>query len=349
MLISIINTPPNGCSYHRQLAPNALLAEHIEVIQTNSIRAIDEQSSWDKWKVAQFNATDPHNQAPVLKYKGLKIWLDLDDTWYLETTHPFYDMWRRANRVKVTEEFIRTSDVITCASERLCELAVKFNPNTHHVPNFISPLEPQFQIPHRPHDANSPVVFGWIGAKQHVQDLQTIASPLDKIYCNREIGNKYRVIYGGYVGGPEGPDPTSEKMAYYLRGNNSKNSELHYGMMPATDHTRYAFMYQNIDVALAPLKDTKYNSYKSELKIIEAGHFGIPVIASDIHPYNKVIEHGVNGFLCKKEKDWYKYMMYFIDNPTHIKLMGDKLKETIEKKFNPETITNQRIKILESL
>lgn len=351
MLISLINYPPNGCSYHRQLAPNGLLgARGIEVFQTNNIQAIDQKSSWDKFKVIQYNANDSQNQIPIARLKGLKVWFDLDDIWYLESQHPFFHQWSRTNRMKITEKLISEADVVTCANERLAELAIKFNPNTHHIPNVISPLEPQFQYNHHEHQKDSPVVFGWIGAKQHVNDVRLLASPLDKLYCDRNQGNKYRVVYGGYVLNAKGEgDTESERMAYYLKGNNSKYSGMHFGLMNATDHTRYAFMYQNIDVALAPLEDTNYNTFKSELKLIEAGHFGIPVIASDVYPYNTVIKNGVNGFLVKKEKEWLKYIKHFINNPEEIKVMGENLKEYINKRFNAEHVTNKRIKILESL
>ncbi len=351
MLISLINYPPNGCSYHRQLAPNGVLASKgIEVFQTNNLNAIDQKSSWEKWKVIQFNANDPQNQVNIARLKGLKVWFDLDDTWYLESQHPFFNQWKRTNRARITEKLIGEADVVTCANERLCELALKFNSNVNFLPNFLSNLEPQFQYKHHELLPDSPVVFGWVGAKQHLGDTRLLASSLDKLYCDRSLFNKYRVLYGGNVINHEGEvDPESERIGYYLKGNNSKYSGAHFGLMNATDHTRYAFMYQNIDVALAPLEDTNYNQYKSELKIIEAGYFGIPVIASDVYPYNTVIKHGVNGFLVKKEKDWLKYIKHFINNPQDIKVMGDNLKEYIDRRFNAEEITNKRIKILESL
>lgn len=350
MLIAIINTP-NGCTYHRQLVPNALIAERgIDVIQTNLLRVIDEKSKWDKWKVIQFHDNDYRKQAPVARAKGLKVWVDMDDIWYLESQHPMFKDWQADNRVKVTEKFLRDADVITCANERLADMAARFNPHTYHIPNCISPLEPQFQMKHHEY-SGGPVVFGWIGAKHHVQDIRLVASSLDKLYCDRKMSNRYRIVYGGYIINPMTgkADPISERIADYLRGNNSKYSTFHFGLMNATDHTRYAIMYQNIDVALAPLEATNYNQYKSELKLIEAGHFGIPVIASDVYPYNTVIKNGENGFLVKKDKDWLKAIKYFIEKPEEIKRMGDNLKEYINRRFNPKDITDKRIKIFETL
>ena len=93
MLISIIQAPVGGCQYHRQLSPNGLLnSKGIEVIQTTSLRIIED---WSKWKVCQFNNKDVYNHAPTTKLQGLKTWFDLDDTWRLETRHPFFKSWNR--------------------------------------------------------------------------------------------------------------------------------------------------------------------------------------------------------------------------------------------------------------
>lgn len=143
-----------------------------------------------------------------------------------------------------------------------------------------------------------------------------------------------------------------ENIAGILRGNNHPNSPQHFGFMKNQPVDRYATMYNNVNVALAPLKATRYNECKSALKIVEAGHFGIPVIASNVYPYNEVIEHGRDGFLVddkRGHKEWLKYMKYFINNPEEVTKMGTALKEKVSDMFNADNITEQRKAIHDSL
>jgi hypothetical protein len=49
--------------------------------------------------------------------------------------------------------------------------------------------------------------------------------------------------------------------------------------------TEYGLLYDQFDIAIAPLVDNKFNRHKSNLKIIEAGMKGLPIFAQGIHPY----------------------------------------------------------------
>ena len=55
-------------------------------------------------------------------------------------------------------------------------------------------------------------------------------------------------------------------------------------MVPVGEYpARLASM--ELDVAVAPLEDHPFNRAKSNLRLLEFGALGVPVVASDIHPY----------------------------------------------------------------
>lgn len=342
-MISIIRKNGGGCQYHRQIAPIKHLGKLHggDHLLTDAIYQLSDEEL-KSFKVAQFQGIDHNELYPIFRELGLKVWYDIDDVWELETRHPLYYNYKQLNVKGKTEKLLRDSDIVTTPNEKLCELASKFNKNVVLLNNFINPNEPQFFV--RPKSFER-ITFGWIGAKFHVHDVQLLRDSLDKLY-NESLD--FRVVYGGYMYG----DPNSETIQQMLTGGNNKKAVERYGYLKAEDEERYAYMYNHINVALAPLADTRYNTMKSELKIIEAGHFGIPVIASDVYPYNTVVEHGVNGFLVKKErnhKDWLKYMKVFIKNPETAMEMGQELRKTVNEKFNADKITLKRKQILDTL
>jgi glycosyltransferase involved in cell wall biosynthesis len=62
---------------------------------------------------------------------------------------------------------------------------------------------------------------------------------------------------------------------------------------------------QNIDIALLPSRADNFSKSQSAVKAYEYGLSNIAVIASDVEPYNTIIENGKDGFLCGNDlKDW---------------------------------------------
>jgi hypothetical protein len=64
----------------------------------------------------------------------------------------------------------------------------------------------------------------------------------------------------------------------------------------------YGTYYSEIDIVLAPLTNTKFNRYKSELKIVEAAAYKLPILVSKVEPYTN---HRSNlGVFFVEGNDW---------------------------------------------
>jgi len=113
----------------------------------------------------------------------------------------------------------------------------------------------------------------------------------------------------------------------------------------------YGTMYNEADVALAPLKNFRFNSVKSQLKVIEAGIHQMPVIASNFGPYTLDVIDGKNGFLIDESDKmaWKEKMKYFADNPNAVKDMGMALNELVLEKYTLEKINKKRAEFLKSI
>ena len=100
--------------------------------------------------------------------------------------------------------------------------------------------------------------------------------------------------------------------------------------------------------ALVPLVDNKFNSSKSELKMVEAGFFRKPVIVSNVWPYKYII----NEKNCKtvdKPKDWFRHMKFFIKNKSAIREYGEALYESIKDKYDIRNVNKRRIEFYKEI
>ena len=69
-----------------------------------------------------------------------------------------------------------------------------------------------------------------------------------------------------------------------------------------------------VDINIAPLEDTIFNSAKSEVKWLEAALVKIPTVASDVGAFHIMIEDGKTGVLCKTIEEWYNKLEQLIIN-----------------------------------
>ena len=350
--------PLSGVEYHRQYMPFEYLSNTGAIthnFDNNNLTLNDgspvDLSIYDLYHVVRKdvrvdkdgNWSDAHNITKAKAY-GLPTIIDFDDHWTLDSTHALYNYYKRNNVAKLSIDWLQRCDAVTCTTERLASHIRKYHSNVTVIPNTIHPLLEQFVWSIADLEPREKVNIGWVGSLHHVNDITMLAEFFRKYWLSA-LPQTSSMVMGGYVEG----QTNYQLIANIMAGN--KNNPLE--VMNALPATAYAKMYQHIDIALAPLADNEFNRCKSELKIIEAGHFGIPVIASDVYPYNTVIKHGVNGYLIKNSKDsykqWLKYVNILVNEPAHRFHMGQNLKQTILKDFNIKDSSQKRLTLYREL
>jgi hypothetical protein len=138
--------------------------------------------------------------------------------------------------------------------------------------------------------------------------------------------SKFTVVHGGY----DGTDMTSCAIAGILsaKGTADANSFMTF---PATDVLNYGTFYDNINISLIPLRDNRFNSMKSNLKMLEAGFKKKSVIVSHVNPYIGLIEHSWNCLSVKHKNDWYKNMKALIDSKDLRETLAEQLYEDVQE------------------
>ncbi len=117
------------------------------------------------------------------------------------------------------------------------------------------------------------------------------------------------------------------------------------------------------DISLVPLPNSKFNSCKSELKILESAAWKVPCIASSVAPYKRfhklsnggclLIDNIPNNWIRQrsnyKNKQWINAVYSLIDNPDLYKSIVDKAYKAIEETYSLEVINKQRLEFWNKL
>lgn len=101
-------------------------------------------------------------------------------------------------------------------------------------------------------------------------------------------------------------------------------------------------VYAQHDLVLVPLDNNPFNNAKSNIKYIEAGAVGTPVLASDVAEFRTVIKDGVNGFLF--HDDFYEKFVRIYKNRRHLEAVGRRAYQDVRKKHCTEIKLSQTIK-----
>lgn len=78
-----------------------------------------------------------------------------------------------------------------------------------------------------------------------------------------------------------------------------------------------------VDINLAPLRNTLFNRAKSEIKWIEAALVKVPTIASNTGSFARMIEPGRTGILCATPEEWTEKLSVLINSPETRQRIGN--------------------------
>jgi len=121
----------------------------------------------------------------------------------------------------------------------------------------------------------------------------------------------------------------------------------------------YAEVLNETDISIAPLHDNMFNRMKSNLKQVECWSRRIPIVCTDIPPYNV---DGVNGKNCilipyhknamvnkSIDADWAKALKKLILDPEYRQQIGNQLYEDFKDKYNLKNVTDKRAEFYSSV
>lgn len=267
----IIAPNEGGVEYHRMFKPSDLLSKtgRFEMYYTNLLNhsnfdVLDEGFEWVIFS-RMLSVEDVDISEDVLqsvKKSGAKIVVDVDDYWKLHNGHMLESHWRKMKFEHRIKYALSNADMVWTTHNHLADQIP--NKNVHVIPNAIDPTEKQWQ-PSKVEEYS----IGWFGSAAHEKDVKTISKQF-RSWSSKNKGVK--VI-----------SPYNEKQKRIWLSIAQSLGEC--DMVATQDIWNYGRLYDHVSVSIAPLADNVFNSFKSELKAIEAGFKGKAFMCTKMHPY----------------------------------------------------------------
>jgi len=329
MRILAITSKQSGVGYHRIMMPLVNMKKNYCLITDT----LSEETFEGKFDIVVMNRMlaniTPEQMIEWRKKYGFKLIVDNDDHWQLDPSHILYEHYITNQIPQQIISWLLIADLCTCTHERLAEEIYKHNTNIEILPNAIPYGEEQFILDKKD---SALVRLFWSGSGTHGRDLEILRNPM------KRINFPIRTIIAGYN---EGEKHIWDNMiCAFTNGLKLKPTIYNYNQV-----TEYMAAYCDSDISLIPLVDSKFNSMKSNLKVLETASKKNPAIVSNVHPYK--------GFYpachVNSQKDWYYWIKLLTHDQAARKQYGNDLYEYCNKNFNLHEVNKQRFAIYNKL
>lgn len=331
----------NSSAYHRIITPLALMGVDDIHITNNILKC--NFANYDIFMYSRVSVLDYIDQIKEFSREmGFKICLDIDDFWEVDPHHIAYAGNKEGDYVKEQVKHIMAADVILTTHSRLAAEIKPFNKNVYVLPNAIPRCE-QFCIETIPHHLTR---LFWQGSVTHEEDIKLLQRPIE---CLNKIAGKIKMVMAGVELDPEEEvidgkimHLTHSDVWYNMGLDYTANTKHQYKLIAGLPITDYYKAYAHADICLIPLLNTKFNSMKSNLKVLEAANLSLPVICSPVHPYL-----GLPVIYAAGTKGWVSNITRLVESKDYQKEAGAELKEFCDIHFDFHKINRERRQILE--
>lgn len=141
-------------------------------------------------------------------------------------------------------------------------------------------------------------------------------------------------------------NPDYVRWLHNFERNENYSNEGNFARRWTVKANMYAKVLDETDIVLAPLDDNMFNTMKSNLKQVECWTRKLPIVCSDIAPYNIDGKHMENCVLIPAKKNaakyWVKYLKRLILDADLRKKLGEQLHEDFKIKYNLSNVTDLR-------
>lgn len=221
-----------------------------------------------------------------LEERDIPLAVDLDDN-LLEVDHTIDAEY--GEYVPYMRRLTTAASIVTVSTPTLAEIVNQYSDHTLLLPNNLDET-----IWFDDEDAVGPAALDgaklrllYMGTTTHAEDLSLLRPAIEELRDALEMDVDL-VVVGG--------EPKSASGAWYSR------------LTPPPGHSAYPLFVRwlrsvasGFHIAVAPLAESRFNSFKSDLKYLEYSAMRLPAVFSDYGPYARSVEDGVTGVLTSND------------------------------------------------
>jgi glycosyltransferase involved in cell wall biosynthesis len=240
----------------------------------------------------------------IARLFGKKIVYDFDDAIWLPNTSSQNKLIARLRWPGKVRHICRWSWKVSGGNDFLADFAKKCNSSVVVNPTTI---DTQYHIPRK--SKNKELIIGWTGTHSTSKYLRIVTKALRKLSTTHDFG--LHVI--------SNQKPTFDLGSYTFVKWSSENEieELN-----------------KFDIGIMPLEDSLWEEGKCGFKALQYMALEIPTIASNVGANRQIIDHGINGYLCKTEKDWLKYLKLLLESDALRKKIGIEGRKKVHRHYS---------------
>lgn len=296
----------DGSSYHRVFMPNQTIDAEVQTVTNLN----EENLAWcDIVHYNRHTVISPKFLSQIRDKYGFKIVVDSDDWWEVGKDHPKYEWWRQSNVALQIREHLMYADAVTTTHERLAEIIP--NKRVYVLPNALTYGEGQFAYREQPKSDRVRLLYA--STVMNYSNTALIAGAMKKLkHLNIEV-----IVAGEH-----------ESPLFDILVKNLTDGEIPYRTFPWTDAESYMANYEG-DIGILPNKPSKFNSMKSNLKVLEYAALKLPVIVSECDPYIGMPVNYFNG-----EKSFIDQVTRLVEDIQYRRDCGDKLHDWCVSNYN---------------
>jgi len=361
MKVLAVPSDQAGCGHYRMLQPSRVVAEHYPAtvhVHPNPDPALVKDYDLVLLQRIRYQASTSAGNAGIewnqrmteaAQAAGVPVIYDLDDNDAVLPRH--HGMYLQFERDRIAEReawLLHHADAVTTTTPYLAailkEQGKRMDP-VYVFPNCLDENDPKWN--HVRERNTRRVRIGWAGGSSHLRDLKCLDGVFPALY--RQYGDKLLFFIGGF--------DTRGEIAY-IEGDSlrSRPLEVHetpwrdmvhilFGAVPQSAQRiietlsieQYGFIYSQMDIGVVPLEDHEFNRSKSELKLLEFGIYGVPLVVSAVLPYtDPLVGTDVVDFVPPGASPdvWIEALTPLIEDPVYRDARGQQLRAYILRHYS---------------
>ena len=333
MRIITVGQRNSGVSFHRLFNPIIYLPKDYAMM-TDVLTEEELEKGYDIVFINRYIAGMEVDELVRLKKKyNFKLVVDIDDYWHLDPWHILYGKYP----TKKVIDHIKIADLVICSNNDLAVHIDELNKNWIVIPNALPYGEDQFTDVKTESDR---VRFVYAGSVTHEKDIAILKNPMKRVAGDSFTKDNSRFILCGYSQDKQVANEWGRMINDYMCG-----FKVDGYIREALPVDQYMNFYNEADACLIPLVDSKFNSMKSNLKVLEAAVKNAPAIASNVKPYSDcpyIIPVGHQG-------GWFENIKKVVKDAIYRQEMGVANGEWCRENFNLVKVNELRSQVFKSI